>query len=74
MNGLGMCERCNYAKEAPGWDVSTSEVDGVHHAEFTTPTGARHHSVAPPSPGPPTVEVTEVEARIAIELTRLHAA
>jgi hypothetical protein len=74
LNGLGLCERCNYAKEAPGWQVSTSEVDGVHHADFTTPTGTHHHSTAPPPPGPLPVEVTEVEARISIGLTDLHAA
>jgi hypothetical protein len=74
VNALGMCERCNYDKEAPGWQVSTAEVDGVHHAEFVTPTGARYQSTAPPAPGPRTVEVSEVEAHIAIELTHRHAA
>jgi len=53
VNGLGLCEACNYAKEAPGWTVTTSQDEtGCHHAEFTTPTGARHHSKAPPLPGP----------------------
>ena len=53
INGLGLCEACNYAKEAPGWTVTTSEDEtGCHHAEFITPTGARHHSKAPPLPGP----------------------
>ncbi|MEO3760769.1 DUF222 domain-containing protein [Mycobacterium sp. B14F4] len=74
INGQGLCERCNYEKEAPGWQVSTCEVDGVHHAEFLTPTGARHRSVAPATPGPFTIEVAEVEARISIALTDLHAA
>ena len=74
VNGMGLCERCNYAKQAPGWQVRTCEVDGIHHAEFITPTGAHHHSTAPPPPGPPTIEVTETEARIAIALTHLHAA
>lgn len=47
-NGLGLCARCNYAKEAPGWEVAASfGEDGSHRAEFTTPTGAHHHSVAP---------------------------
>ncbi len=47
LNGLGMCERCNYTKESPGWRVSTSDESGVHTAEFVTPTGARYHSTAP---------------------------
>jgi hypothetical protein len=58
-NGLGLCERCNYTKEAPGWTVS-AEIgeNGTHTAQFTTPTGAHHHSLAPPAPGtPPTPEV-----------------
>ena len=39
-NGLGECEACNYAKEAPGWRVHTwCDADGLHTAEFTTPTG-----------------------------------
>lgn len=53
-NGLGLCERCNYTKEAAGWTVTTSQPDGSRHsAEFTTPTGAQHHSTAPPMPGTP---------------------
>ena len=74
LNGLGLGARCDYAKEAPGWQVSTSEVDGVHHADITTPTGAHHDSVAPPPPGPVPIYVTEVEGRTSVALTRLHAA
>jgi hypothetical protein len=56
LNGLGECEACNYAKEAPGWQVTTSiDENGTHTAEFSTPTGAVHHSHAPPLPGPPPV-------------------
>ncbi|BBZ30553.1 HNH endonuclease [Mycolicibacterium madagascariense] len=48
-NGLGECEACNYAKEAPGWRVRTfCDHQGRHTAAFTTPTGATHHSTAPP--------------------------
>ncbi|BCI51063.1 hypothetical protein NIIDNTM18_03410 [Mycolicibacterium litorale] len=51
-NGLGECEACNYAKEAPGWDVTTGVDDsGTHTAEVTTPTGAVYRSTAPPLPG-----------------------
>ncbi|MGE2688782.1 HNH endonuclease [Mycolicibacterium pulveris] len=74
VNGLGTCARCNYAKEAPGWQVRGSEVDGAHEADYITPTGARYHSKAPPPPGPPPVTVSEVEMHISIELANLHAA
>ena len=48
-NGLGACEACNYAKEAPGWRVHTIDSDGQRHtAEYITPTGAHHESHAPP--------------------------
>jgi len=54
VNGLGLCERCNYVKESDGWIVtSTTTENGTHTAEFTTPTGARHRSTAPPMPGTP---------------------
>ncbi|OBK81457.1 DUF222 domain-containing protein [Mycobacterium sp. 1164985.4] len=74
VNGLGLCERCNYVKETPGWQVQTCQVDGTHHAEFTTPTGAHYHSAAPRLPGHSVVRLSEVEARIGVALTNLHAA
>ena len=73
-NGLGECERCNYTKEAPGWTVTTADEDGVHTAEFVTPTGARYRSTAPPLPGAPMITVSEVEIRIGIALADLGAA
>jgi hypothetical protein len=74
-NGLGSCERCNYAKEAPGWLVTTTvDENGCHTAEFVTPTGARYQSGAPPAPGPARVELSELETRIGVAITRLHAA
>src|SRR5882757_10804180 len=73
-NGLGECERCNYAKEAPGWRVDATDENGVHTAEFATPTGARYRSTAPPLPGAPLIAVSEVEVRIGVALTDLHAA
>ena len=69
-----MCAHCNYVKESPGWEVSTSEVSGVHTAEFVTPTGAHYQSTAPPLPGSRMVTVSELEVRIGIELADLHAA
>lgn len=73
-NGLGECERCNYTKEAPGWRVTAADDNGVHTAEFVTPTGARYRSTAPPLPGAPLVAVSEVEVRIGVALADLHAA
>ena len=58
-NGLGECERCNYAKESPGWKVTAGDENGVHTAEFVTPTGQPYRSTAPPTPGPALVEISE---------------
>ena len=74
LNGLGACEACNYAKEAPGWQVSTSESDGVHTAEFCTPTGARYYSLAPPPPGTRIVRRSIVEDQFSIDLATFEAA
>ena len=62
-------------KKSPGWKV-TAEVaeNDTHTAEFITPTGARYRSTAPPLPGAPMVMISEVEIRIGVELTDLHAA
>jgi hypothetical protein len=73
-NGLGVCERCNYVKESPGWRVSADGDSGRHTAEFVTPTGARYQSTAPRLPGGLFVEVSEIEERIGITLSELHAA
>jgi hypothetical protein len=71
-NGLGLCERCNYAKEAAGWRVSTSiNEHDTHTAEFTTPTGNHYRSEAPPRA--PTITFSDAELRIGITLAR-HAA
>jgi hypothetical protein len=44
-NGQGLCELCNYAKEADGWSART--VAGPRHTvEITTPTGHRYVSMA----------------------------
>ena len=50
-NSQGLCESCNYAKEAPGWRAK--RLDGPRHrVEITTPTGHRYVSTAPDPPGP----------------------
>jgi hypothetical protein len=74
VNGLGECERCNYEKESPGWDVSTADENGVHTAYFVTPTGHHYRSTAPPLPGAPFIHVSELEVRVGIALENLHAA
>jgi hypothetical protein len=72
VNGLGMCERCNYVKENPGWHICTRvDETGRHTAEYTTPTGARHRSTAPPC-APPVI-ISDLEVRVGIALAR-HAA
>jgi len=73
-NGLGLCERCNYAKESPGWLVSAGDENGTHTAQFVTPTGAKYNSTAPPPPGMTFISASEIEARIGIALAELHAA
>jgi hypothetical protein len=52
-NAQGLCEACNYAKEALGW---VSRVLDHRTIEVTTPTGHRYRSRPPPLPGasPPT--------------------
>ncbi|ART71838.1 HNH endonuclease [Mycobacterium dioxanotrophicus] len=70
LNGLGACERCNYVKESPGWEVRTYLENGVHTAEFVTPTGAHYRSTAPPPPGPVELYESATELQVAIELAR----
>ncbi|MGN6088954.1 MAG: DUF222 domain-containing protein [Actinomycetales bacterium] len=57
-NLQGLCERCNYDKQAPGWHaepVSGPDVgDGIgerHVSRLTTPSGHTYDSIAPPLPG-----------------------
>jgi hypothetical protein len=73
-NGLGECERCNYAKESHGWQVIAGDENGVHTAEFVTPTGRHYRSTAPPAPGPILVDVSEIETRIGIAIVAHDAA
>jgi hypothetical protein len=46
-NGQGLCEACNYAKQAPGWQARPTP-GPRHHVETTTPTGHHDTSTAPP--------------------------
>jgi hypothetical protein len=54
--------------------TTATDENYVHTAEFVTPTGARYRSIAPPLPGAPMIEISEVELRIGIDLADLHAA
>ncbi|MGE2723182.1 DUF222 domain-containing protein [Mycolicibacterium pulveris] len=75
LNGLGDCEACNYAKEAPGWRVTTRrDDDGTHISEITTPTKARHRSKAPPLPGSPRSPASSIEIAFADVLAWREAA
>ncbi len=56
VNGQGLCARCNYTKELPGWktelvpdpDRASGSDGGRHRVRTTTPTGHTYESVAPP--------------------------
>ena len=72
--GLGECERCNYAKESPGWQVTAGSENGIHTAEFVTPTGKSYRSTAPPLPGPALVEISALETRIGVAIAEMRAA
>jgi hypothetical protein len=51
-NGQGLCEQCNHARQAPGWQAWPGP--GPRHTlEITTPTGHRYLTTAPPPPGSP---------------------
>ncbi len=46
-NGQGLCERCNYVKEEPGWQAASVGGNGV--MRLTTPTGHTYRSIPPPA-------------------------
>ena len=47
-NGRGVCERGNYIREMPGWNVKIIDTDS-HLIEIITPTG-HHYRSRPPQP------------------------
>jgi hypothetical protein len=51
-NGNGLCEQCNYIRQAPGWEVRP-EPGPRHTVRVTTPTGHSYRSTAPAPPGTP---------------------
>lgn len=50
-NGQGLCEACNYGKEAAGWQALPLPSDR-HEVLITTPTGHTYVSTAPDPPRP----------------------
>ncbi|GAB3520799.1 HNH endonuclease [Arthrobacter monumenti] len=58
-NGRGLCEACNYAKEAPGWAVQAApdppdtgpDRGSRYRTKTSTPTGHVYWSTAPSLPG-----------------------
>jgi 5-methylcytosine-specific restriction endonuclease McrA len=46
-NSQGLCEACNYAKQAPGWRARPSPDTDRHEIETTLPTGHRYRSRPP---------------------------
>ncbi|GHE19049.1 HNH endonuclease [Nocardioides flavus (ex Wang et al. 2016)] len=69
-NGQGLCERCNYAKEAPGWTSWVATPDtGPHEVHGVTEHLRLHRSTAPPPPGCRPPDLSPAELRLAQELT-----
>jgi 5-methylcytosine-specific restriction endonuclease McrA len=50
-NGQGLCEACNYTKQAPGWRARPGPGGAGHRVEITTPTGQHYTSRPPPLSG-----------------------
>ena len=59
--GQGLCESCNYAKEADGWHHQPRPGPDGHTIEITTPTGQRYESRPPPLLGPAQAAFHQVE-------------
>ena len=51
-NGQGLCEACNYTKQAPGWIARPAPGPGGagDRVQITTPTGHTYPSHPPPLP------------------------
>lgn len=52
-NGQGLCEGCNYSKEAAGWRNQPGSAGAGDVITITTPTGHQYQSRPPPLPGAP---------------------
>lgn len=65
-NGQGLCERCNYAKETPGWTswVASHEL-GPHEVHTVTEHLRILRSTAPPLPVGRPIDCSPAELRVA---------
>jgi hypothetical protein len=54
-NGNGVCAQCNYARQAPDWQIRP-EPEPRHTLKITTPTGHSYRNTAPAPPGHPRSE------------------
>jgi hypothetical protein len=52
-NTQGLCEACNYTKQAPGWRNTPGPHGAGQSVTITTPTGHTYTSRPPPLPGAP---------------------
>ncbi|MCP3422580.1 HNH endonuclease [Nocardioides pinisoli] len=72
-NGQGLCERCNYVKESPGWTswVADPGQTGRHEVHGVTEHLRIFRSTAPPAPGGDgcVVDYSPVELRLASSYT-----
>lgn len=51
-NGQGLCEACNHAKQAPGWEQQVVSMSRERpRVETITPSGHRYQATAPAPPG-----------------------
>ncbi|MCD4534362.1 HNH endonuclease [Nocardioides sp. cx-169] len=68
INLQGLCERCNHAKQAPGWHARPSPADDYdrHIISITTPTGHTYRSRAPSPLGQ--VDIRHVKKAVVYEL------
>jgi hypothetical protein len=73
VNGQGLCERCNYVKESPGWTswVPDTAPGEPHRVHGVTEHLRLHHSTAPPPPGGPAgaIAYSPFELRVASSFT-----
>ena len=63
-NGQGLCEACNHAKQADGWDARPVP-GGVHTIQIITPTGHRYLTTAPTNGPPLWMEIYPQARRVA---------
>lgn len=72
-NGQGLCERCNYVKETPGWAswVPDASPDELHQVHGVTEHLRIMRSTAPPLPGGPAgaPDYSPLELRLASNFT-----